>query len=393
MINGDYMKKVLILGSSGSIGQNALNVIRKFPYDFEVSGLAVNKSIGLLNEQAQTFGPKSVYIADVESVKDFYELGEHKDLKIYTGEDGLCDIVRETDYDLLLNALVGSVGFLPTLEAVKRGKNIALANKETLVMGGEIIMPLAKENEVEIIPVDSEHSAIFQILRHFTNVDIHKMILTASGGPFFNQDKSELSNVSVKDALAHPTWSMGSKISIDSATMMNKGLEVIEAQHLFGIEYEKIQIVIHPQSLVHSLVEFSNGEMYAQMGPTDMCFPIQNALTYPAIRETPFERLDLSKSTEMNFYPHDPDSFPMPALAYKYGKEGGIMPTVLNSSNEICVYAFLDNQISFLDIPRIVEEVCGSFENKETTVENLIKADKEARAKAREYVSGSAYGK
>ncbi|MBI4979854.1 MAG: 1-deoxy-D-xylulose-5-phosphate reductoisomerase [Spirochaetes bacterium] len=376
------MKSVLILGSTGSIGKSTLSVLRAFPGKFAVAGLSAAKSITLLAEQVKEFKPKAVHIADADAYTAFMKHYRFRGLRVYSGDDGLVRLVRETKCALVLNALVGSAGFQPTVAAIEKGVDVALANKETLVMGGDIIMPLAKKNGVNIIPVDSEHSAIFQILRHFKGVGIHKLILTASGGPFRTLPKNKFSRITVARALKHPTWSMGSKISIDSATMMNKGLEVIEAHHLFGIPYDRIEVVVHPQSIIHSLVEFVDGEMYAQMGPTDMRYPIQNALTYPDIKPTPFHRLDITKIGELQFFPPDLKKFRMLALAYRFGEQGGSAPAVFNAANEIAVAAFLGERIRFTDIPRVAAAVTGRFPRRRLTPENIIGVDRDARSMA-----------
>ena len=279
----------------------------------------------------------------------------------------------------VVNALTGYAGFLPTVEAIKKGKTIALANKETLVVGGDIINQLLKEHNASLIPIDSEHSAIFQMLRHFPKTSLSKVIITASGGPFFRTPKEELKNVTVEMALKHPTWAMGSKITIDSATMMNKGFEVIEAHHLFNLDYDKIETIIHPQSLIHSMIEMNDGEIYAQIGKNDMRLPIQHALTYPEIRNTPFEKLKLYEHSEINFYKMDFDKFVMLRLAYECGKKGGLYPCVLNAANEICVYSFLQKKIGFTDIFDIVSKVCGRKINVPLTIDNIINMDSEIR--------------
>ena len=300
-------KKVLILGSTGSIGNNTCSVIREFNKDFEIAGISTNYKIDILQKQIEEFNPKIVHISSKEALNNF----KNKKNKINIHEGSIAEFVRDTDFDILVNALTGYAGFLPTIEAIKKGKTIALANKETLVVGGDIINELLKKYNASLIPIDSEHSAIFQILRHFKDAQISKVIITASGGPFFKTPKEELKNVTVEMALKHPTWKMGGKITIDSATMMNKGFEVIEAHHLFNLDYDKIETIIHPQSLIHSMVEFVDGEIYAQIGKNDMRLPIQHALTYPEIRNTPFEKLKLHEHSEINFYKMDFEKFIM----------------------------------------------------------------------------------
>ena len=310
-------KRVLILGATGSIG---CSVIEHFYNDFEIVGITTNTKIDVLKEECIKFKPKYVHISSQEALENFKKFN----INVNVYEGSIADFVKDIDFDILVNALVGYSGFLPTIEAIKKSKTIALANKETLVVGGDIINDLLKKHNAKLVPIDSEHSAIFQILNHFNNVPISKVIITASGGPFFRTPKEELKNVTVEMALKHPTWNMGGKITIDSATMMNKGFEVIEAHHLFNLDYEKIETIIHPQSLIHSMVEFVDGEIYAQIGKNDMRLPIQHALTYPEVRNTPFEKLKLYEHSEINFYKMDFDKFIMLKLAYEYGKKGGL---------------------------------------------------------------------
>ncbi len=386
------MKKILILGSTGSIGANTVSVIERFSSDFTVVGLSSSKNVDLLLKQCEQCKPQSVYIKD-DNARELFKSKNMPNIKIYgnddNGENDIVKFVEETDFDILVTAVTGFAGFLPTIAAIKKGKTIALANKETLVVGGDIIMPLAKEHNVDIIPIDSEHSAIFQILRHFENVDIHKVIITASGGPFFKKPIEEFFDITLEQALKHPTWDMGSKITIDSATMMNKGFEVIEAHHLFGLDYDKIDTIVHPQSIIHSMVEFVDGEIYAQLGITDMKYPIQNALTYPLVKNTPFDRLRLSDIKEMSFFETDKKKFPLLLLAYLCGKLGGLYPTVLNAANEICVEAFLNRKIHFLDIPRIVSEMCTTKIKDELSIENIIRLDEETRVKTRSAIENN----
>ena len=373
-------KKVLILGSTGSIGVNTCSVIREFSDDFEIVGLSTNTKIDELLNQIKEFKPKYVHITDKDALLDIKNKNID-DTIIY--DDSISNFVRDIDFDILVNALVGYSGFLPTIEAIKKSKIIALANKETLVVGGEIINNLLKEYNSSLIPIDSEHSAIFQILKHFDSTNnyksVEKLILTASGGPFFKTSIEDFSKITVEEALKHPTWSMGSKITIDSATMMNKGFEVIEAHYLFNMPYEKIETIIHPQSLIHSMVEFIDGEIYAQIGKNDMRLPIQHALTFPEIRNTPFEKLKLYEHSELNFYKMDFDKFVMLKYAYECGNKGGLYPCVLNAVNEICVYSFLSKKIKFTDIFTIVREAININIDLSLTIENIIKMDKLVR--------------
>lgn len=378
-------KKILILGSTGSIGNNTCSVIREFNKDFEIAGISTNSKIDILQKQIKEFNPKIVHISSKEALNNF----KNTKNKINVYEGSIAEFVRDTDFDILVNALTGYAGFLPTIEAIKKGKTIALANKETLVVGGDIIInELLKKYNASLIPIDSEHSAIFQILRHFKDAQISKVIITASGGPFFKTPKEELKNVTVEMALKHPTWKMGGKITIDSATMMNKGFEVIEAHHLFNLDYDKIETIIHPQSLIHSMVEFVDGEIYAQIGKNDMRLPIQHALTYPEIINTPFEKLKLHEHSEINFYKMDFDKFIMLKLAYECGKKGGLYPCILNAANEICVYSFLEKKIGFTDIFDIVHKICDREINIPLTIENIIKTNREIREETLKEIVG-----
>ncbi len=378
------MKNILLLGSTGSIGVNTLSVVENFKDDFNVVGICANKSIDKILEQTKLFNIDNVYIEDKDSREKFRAINTNKNIKIY---ESIVDFINNIDFDILVNALVGYSGFIPTIEAIKRKKTIALANKETLVVGGDIIMPLAKEYGVDIIPIDSEHSAIFQIINHFKNIDIEKIIITASGGPFFNTPINEFKNITTAEALKHPTWSMGKKITIDSATMMNKGFEIIEAHHLFNVSYDKIEAIIHPQSIIHSMVEFTDGEIYAQLGVNDMRFPIQNALTYPNYKKTPFNRFDFRKYNTLNFFEVDFNKFKMLGLAYECGKLGGLYPAILNAANEVCVYAFLDEKIKFTDIVNIVTNMCEKATQSEATIESIIEVDKKTRIETESIVN------
>ena len=374
-------KKILLLGATGSIGTNTCSVVREFCNDFEIVGMSTNSKIDVLRTLCIEFKPKAVNISDKSAANIFKDYDCTDNINIYDGS--IADFVKNTDFDILVNALTGYAGFLPTIEAIKKGKTVALANKETLVVGGDIINELLIKHNAKLIPIDSEHSAIFQILNHFKKESLSKVIITASGGPFFRTPKEELKNVTVEMALKHPTWDMGSKITIDSATMMNKGFEVIEAHHLFNLDYDKIETIIHPQSLIHSMVEFVDGEIYAQIGKNDMRLPIQHALTYPEIRNTPFEKLKLYEHPEINFYNMDFDKFVMLKLAYECGKKGGLYPCVLNAANEICVYSFLEKKIGFTDIFDIVTKVCDRKINIPLSVDNIINMDSEIRKETR----------
>jgi len=349
-------KKVCILGSTGSIGRQVLKVIENLPQQFKVNSLAAGQNIELLAEQINLFKPKQVVVPDNESKHKLASLmGIHP--RILTGENGLNEIASEEDTDIVLVGTSGIVGLIPTLTAISAKKTIALANKETLVVAGEIVLKKIKENSVKLIPVDSEHSAIFQSLQGENLSKIAKIILTASGGAFYNRSYKELKNATPLMALQHPNWQMGKKITIDSATLMNKGLEVIEAHWLFGQPYESISVLVHAQSIIHSLVEFIDGSVKAQLGVPDMCIPIQYALTYPDRLKCPVKRLDLAKIKELTFELPDTKKFPCLKLAYIAGKTGGTMPAALNAANDVCVELFLNKKISFYQIPDIIERV------------------------------------
>ena len=373
------MKKVLILGSTGSIGVNTLNVIRNFPDRFQAAALTVNTRIDLLELQIHEFKPKTVVVKDEKLAA---ELRKRLTIKceVLCGTDGLISAAADLDYDILLGAMVGFAGLAPTLEAIKRGKRIALANKETLVVGGELVTELCKKHDAKIIPVDSEHSAIYQCLVGEDIKSVNKIILTASGGPFLNHTKDELRNVTVKDALNHPTWKMGNKITIDSASMMNKGLEVIEAHWLFGLPKEKIEVVIHPQSIIHSMVEFVDGSIKSQMGLPDMKLPIQYALGYPERLESNFTKTYLPDIKTLTFYSPDLEKFECLKLAYQALDSAGTAPCVLNAANEIAVERFLNGEIKFSYIPTLINKTLEKVENhKSPDIETIFKCDKLAR--------------
>ena len=376
-------KKVCILGSTGSIGSNALNVIRslkKFGYDIEVTYLTTNSQTDKLAEQVKEFSPKGIVILDAVKAKEFKDKYSFPDLEIITGEEGLCDITSRYDYDLLISSLVGFAGLKPTIGAIKTGKTIALANKETLVVAGEMINKLLKENDTTLIPIDSEHSAILQCIVGEDTASVEKIILTASGGPFRTKSIEEMRKTSVKEALNHPNWNMGAKITIDSATLMNKGLEVIEAHWLFNISHEKIEVVVHPQSIIHSMVEFTDGSIKAQMGIPDMKIPIQYAITYPERVKSDFTRLDFSKYNTLTFEEPDHEKFECLKLAFEVLKKGGTYPAVLNAANEVAVDLFIKEKIGFLDIPAIINKCLDSHENRNNfTLEDIIDIDRETR--------------
>ncbi len=347
-------KRLIILGSTGSIGTQALEVARDNK-DIEIVGLAAKGSVDLVEKQVREFNPKYVAMYDESAAAALKERLVDLPVAVYSGMDGLLELSHKDDYDILLTAIVGMIGIRPTIEAINSGKDIALANKETLVTAGHIIMPLAKEKGVQILPVDSEHSAIFQSLQGNPK-KIKRILLTASGGPFRGRTRDEMKEVTVADALKHPNWSMGRKITIDSATMVNKGLEVMEAKWLFDVDYDQIQVVVHPESILHSAVEYVDGAVIGQMGVPDMKLPIQYALYYPDRMPMHGNELDLFKVGTMNFMAPDMDTFYGLKLAIKAGKRGGSLPTVYNAANERAVALFLDNKIKFLEIAELIEK-------------------------------------
>lgn len=373
------MKRITILGSTGSIGVNTLNVIRNFPERFKVETLTVNSNIQLLEEQIKEFHPSLVVVKNEKCAEELKQrIGSLAE--VLSGDEGLLIAARRDNYDILVSALVGFAGLAPTVESIKLSKRIALANKETLVVAGELVTSLCKEYNSELIPVDSEHSAIFQCLVGEKSGEVEKLILTASGGPFLNRDRESLKYVSVEEALNHPNWKMGSKITIDSASMMNKGLEVIEAQWLFNIPKDKIEVVVHPQSIVHSMVEFIDGSIKAQMGLPDMKLPIQYALAYPERLPGFSNRAKMAEIRALSFYEPDFKKFECLKLAYDVIESGGTAPCVLNAANEIAVGKFLDGSIKFLQIPEIIKESLNKMENhRKPDIETIFECDKQTR--------------
>ena len=356
------MKKIALLGSSGSIGRNCLKVIDNFPGEFQITCLAVHRSLQTVYQQAVRYMPQAVVITGTPTDKSLLTDLKNRGIRVYQGQQALTEFFAEDDSDLVINALVGAVGLFPTLEAIRRGKTVALANKETLVMAGEIITQRAQTAGVTIIPIDSEHSAIFQCLVGENPENIRRIILTASGGPFLERDVSSFNHITIDEALAHPRWDMGNKVSIDSATLMNKGLEIIEAHWLFHLPLEKIEVVIHPQSIIHSMVEFIDGSIKAQLSLPDMKIPIQYALTYPKRKTSSSQYLKIEDVQSLTFFEPDFEKFPNLRLAIESLKLGGTAPTVLNAANEVSVELFLNGKISFTDIPRLVEKTLQQHE-------------------------------
>ena len=371
------MKSLVILGSTGSIGTQALEVCRRDGY--KVNALAAGGNIELLEKQAREFGVKAVAVFDKAKAEELEIKLKDTDIKVLGGSEGVCE-VAQMQADVALNAIVGIAGLKPTLAAIESGKDIALANKETLVTGGDIVNVRAREKGVRILPVDSEHSAIFQSLQGSPQKNLRKILLTASGGPFYGKTHADLQNVTVKEALNHPNWSMGAKITIDSATLMNKGLEVIEAVHLFGLPASEIEVLVHRQSIVHSGVEFSDGAIIAQLGTPDMRLPIQYALTYPNRSDYAFEHLSLAQVGTLTFEKPDTDTFRCLPLCINAVTEGGLKPTAVNGANEQAVKLFLEGKIKFLQIADLVEKALISANNKKDfTLEDILAADKQAR--------------
>ncbi|MXP76467.1 1-deoxy-D-xylulose-5-phosphate reductoisomerase [Lachnospiraceae bacterium WCA-9-b2] len=356
------MKKIAILGSTGSIGTQTLEVVRENG-DIEVQGIAAGSNIRLLEKQIREFHPRIAAVWSKEKAGELKACISDTDTKVVSGMDGLLEVSTLGNTEILVTAIVGMIGIRPTIEGIKAGKDIALANKETLVTAGHIIMPLARENRVSILPVDSEHSAIFQSLQGNEQKALHKILLTASGGPFRGKKEEELLEIRVEDALKHPNWAMGQKITIDSSTMVNKGLEVIEAKWLFGVDVDQVQVVVQPQSIIHSMVEYVDGAIMAQLGTPDMKLPIQYALYYPKRRFLPGERIDFWSLGKLDFEKPDMDTFYGLKLAYDAGRKGGTLPTVFNAANELAVRQFLNREIKYLEIVEIIEDCMQAHKN------------------------------
>ena len=379
------MKKIAILGSTGSIGTQALEVIRIHHNKFEAEVLTAQNNADLLIQQALEFRPNCVVIGNEDFYQKVFDALDSEDIKIYAGAGALSQVVQMDSVDLVLTALMGYAGLLPTIKAIEAKKNIALANKETMVVAGELITKLAQENAINIYPVDSEHSAIFQCLIGEFHNPIEKLILTASGGPFIGEKRSDLSKVTKEQALNHPNWEMGAKITIDSATMMNKGLEVIEAKWLFGVPLSKIEVVVHPQSIIHSMVQFEDSSMKAQLGMPDMRVPIQFAMSYPDRIKSNFPRFNFVDYPSLTFEQPDVETFRNLSLAYSAIEDGGNKPCILNAANEIAVDAFLNDKIGFLEISDIIESSLEKVSYIRTPeLQDLVETDRETRIRALE---------
>lgn len=380
------MKLISLLGSTGSIGQQTLDVAAHHPDLFKILAIAALDEVEVLCEQVHRFNPAYVVVYDDSKYKQLKERIPDS-VQILTGQDGLCQIAALDEADIVVVAVSGAVGILPTISAARAGKCIALANKETLVAAGDIVMPLCKDSGSELIPVDSEHSAIFQCLRD-EHKSLHQIWLTASGGPFRSYSWEQLQQVTAEMALQHPNWSMGPKITVDSASMMNKGLEVIEAHHLFQVDFDRIKVLIHPQSIVHSMVEYVDGSWLAHLGVPDMRIPIQYALTYPMRFTTPTKRLDLIAMQDLHFEQPDLERFPSLQLAYEAGRTGGTMPAVLNAANEVAVHQFLSGRLKFINIPDIVSYVMSRHHARVVgTVNDVLQCDQNARELTRERIA------
>jgi 1-deoxy-D-xylulose-5-phosphate reductoisomerase len=378
------MKAITILGSTGSIGTQTLDIVTHNPDKFRVVGLAAGSNVTFLAEQIREFQPEIVALGDETKLAHLQQAISSCPQKpqILVGQEGICEVARYGNAESVVTGIVGCAGLLPTIAAIEAGKDIALANKETLIAGAPVVLPLVKKHQVKLLPADSEHSAIFQCLQGVPQGGLRRIILTASGGSFRDLPVEQLSSVTVKDALNHPNWSMGQKITIDSATLMNKGLEVIEAHYLFDLDYKHIDIVIHPQSIIHSLIEVQDTSMLAQLGWPDMRLPLLYALSWPERIYTDWEQLDLVKAGDLTFREPDHQKYPCMQLAYAAGRAGGLMPAVLNAANEQAVALFLKEKIGFLDIPCLIEQVCDRFSSQNTanpSLEDILSADQWAR--------------
>jgi 1-deoxy-D-xylulose-5-phosphate reductoisomerase len=378
------VKAITLLGSTGSIGTQTLDIVAQYPDQFRIVGLAAGRNVELFAQQIRQFQPQIVALSDASKLAELQ--AAIADITpqpiILSGQDGVTEVARYGDSESVVTGIVGCAGLLPTIAAIEAGKDIALANKETLIAGGPVVLPLVQKHGVKLLPADSEHSAIFQCLQGVPLAGLRKIILTASGGAFRDWPVEKLADVKVADALKHPNWSMGRKITVDSATLMNKGLEVIEAHYLFGMEYDDIEIVIHPQSIIHSLIELQDTSVLAQLGWPDMRLPLLYAMSWPDRIYTDWERLDLVKAGNLTFKAPDHDKYPCMELAYAAGRSGGSMTAVLNAANEQAVALFLDEKIGFLDIPRVIERVCDRHHSTHLTtpsLDDILHADQWAR--------------
>jgi 1-deoxy-D-xylulose-5-phosphate reductoisomerase len=389
------MKRLTLLGATGSIGLRTLEIVSSFPEDFQVAGLAARGSnVELIADLCHKYSPRAVALLDAGAADRLARLLAAPRPELLAGPEGLVALARDVPADVVVSALVGAAGLLPTMAGILAGRTVALANKETLVMAGSLMTAAARQRGVQLLPVDSEHSAIFQCLVGHNRGDVHRILLTASGGPFRETPKARLATVTVEDALQHPTWKMGAKITIDSATLMNKGLEIIEARWLFDLAPDRVHVVVHPQSIVHSMVEYIDGSVIAQLGVADMGVPILYALTYPERRPTPAARLDLTRIGQLTFFEPDADKFPCLRLARTALEQGGAAPVVLNAANEVAVAAFLDRRIGFNDIADLIARALDeSRAGAVASIEECVAVDVEARARVREAVDRRARGR
>jgi len=378
------VKAITLLGSTGSIGTQTLDIVSSHPDQFRLVGIAARRNVDLLAQQIAQFQPEVAAICDRSKLPELEEAIAHLDQKptLLSGEEGVTEVAAYGDAEAVVTGIVGCAGLLPTIAAIKAGKDIALANKETLIAGGPVVLPLVKQHQVKLLPADSEHSAIFQCLQGVPEGGLRRIILTASGGAFRDWPVEKLPEVTVADALKHPNWSMGQKITVDSATLMNKGLEVIEAHYLFGMDYDHIDIVIHPQSIIHSLIEVQDTSLLAQLGWPDMRLPLLYAMSWPERIFTDWEPLDLVKAGDLTFREPDHHKYPCMNLAYAAGRAGGSMPAVLNAANEQAVALFLEEKVKFLDIPRLIERVCDRHRQdnqSQPSLDDILAADQWAR--------------
>ena len=379
-------KKIIVLGATGSVGEQALDVARRFR--MQVVAISANQNVARTEELAREFHVSAVAMADTRAAEDLKIRLRDTDIRVFCGSDGICEMIGAIPCDVVLNSIIGEAGLLPTLASIESGARLALANKESLVVAGEIVMEKAKKRGVEILPVDSEHCAIYQCLKSGAHKEVKKILLTASGGPFFGAKKEQLQNISAKEALAHPTWSMGQKITIDSATLMNKGFEVIEAVHLFDVKPSQIEVVVHRESIIHSMVEYIDNSVIAQLSVPDMRLCAQYAITYPERIEGSIEELDFSKLSGLSFARPDTETFALLASAFDCIEKGGALPAVLNAANEIAVHAFLHDRITFAQITESVLRVVSDMEkaSESHSLEEILAWDKEARNLAKRYL-------
>lgn len=371
------IKNISILGITGSIGESTLKICKIFSKEINIIAISAHNNIKSLLKIIDEYKPKYAVISNKTEIKRYFGKfeTEYNGIKIYSGEEGLLRLCSDKDCDIIINGICGKAGLIPSITVLQNGIDLALANKESIVCAGPILKNISKKNKSNIIPVDSEHSAIFHLLQNRKNEYIKNIYLTASGGPFLKLDKNKWSKITIQDALKHPTWKMGNKITIDSGTMANKGLEVIEAHYLFDLDYSKINVIIHPQSLIHSMIETIDSEIYAQLGPNDMSIPVQNAIFYPELKKNVYNAFDFTKCISLEFHPVDKEKYKMLTLAYRCGEKDGLYPAFYNFINEMLVYKFLDNKISFLDIEKYMEKSIDAFDSNDEIDKNCLTLD------------------